>query len=247
MELAFDSFALVAATADLADEPAARDHADAVEFRMDMGTDPLAALSGYGGRLPLLVTNRPTWEGGDAAPGSDRVEALERAVEHEAVAAVDVELAALDPDAAVTDPGGADSRPDDRADPAAVRDLVDRARATDTAVVVSTHDFEGTPDRDRLQALLSAAGECGDVAKLAVTADGPGDVLDVLAATWAATAAGETVATMAMGEAGRHSRAVAPLYGSRIGYAPVDPAAATAPGQYDLATLARLVDRLGNG
>jgi len=28
---------------------------------------------------------------------------------------------------------------------------------------------------------------------------------------------------MAMGEAGRHSRAVAPLYGSKIGYAPVRP------------------------
>ena len=42
----------------------------------------------------------------------------------------------------------------------------------------------------------------------------------------------------------RHSRAVAPLYGSRIGYAPVDPAEATAPGQYDLATLSELVGSL---
>jgi 3-dehydroquinate dehydratase-1 len=47
-----------------------------------------------------------------------------------------------------------------------------------------------------------------------------------------------------MGEAGRHSRAVAPLYGSRIAYAPVDPDRATAPGQFDLATLSDLVDRL---
>jgi 3-dehydroquinate dehydratase-1 len=50
---------------------------------------------------------------------------------------------------------------------------------------------------------------------------------------------------MAMGEAGRHTRAVAPLYGSKIGYAPVDPADATAPGQYDLPTLAALIERLG--
>jgi len=50
-----------------------------------------------------------------------------------------------------------------------------------------------------------------------------------------------------MGAAGRHTRAVAPLYGSRIGYAPVDPSAATAPGQYDLATLRDLVDRLDDG
>ena len=58
------------------------------------------------------------------------------------------------------------------------------------------------------------------------------------------SAQGESVATMAMGEPGRHSRAVAPVYGSRIGYAPVDPDEATAPGQYDLPTLRRLVEDL---
>ena len=49
---------------------------------------------------------------------------------------------------------------------------------------------------------------------------------------------------MAMGEAGSHTRAVAPGYGSRIGYAPVDPERATAPGQFDLETLRGLVERL---
>jgi 3-dehydroquinate dehydratase-1 len=49
---------------------------------------------------------------------------------------------------------------------------------------------------------------------------------------------------MAMGEAGSHTRAVAPVYGSRVGYAPVDPAESTAPGQYDLATLRTLIDEL---
>ncbi len=80
--------------------------------------------------------------------------------------------------------------------------------------------------------------------KLAVTAESRGDVLDLLAVTREFDDAGERVATMAMGAPGRHSRAVAPLYGSKIGYAPVDPADATAPGQYDLATLARLVEEL---
>jgi len=49
---------------------------------------------------------------------------------------------------------------------------------------------------------------------------------------------------MCMGAAGRHSQAVAPLYGSRIGYAPVDPANTTALGKYDLATLRTLVGQL---
>ncbi|MEF8784345.1 MAG: type I 3-dehydroquinate dehydratase [Haloarculaceae archaeon] len=220
----FDEFRLAAATADLTDEPAARDHADVVEFRMDLASDPLDALRDYDGELPLLVTNRVEWEGGAAPDSDERLDALETAVEHASVEAVDLERAALESGAA------------DR--------VRTHAREHDARVVVSTHDFERTPDPDKLRELLRSACEHGDVGKLAVTADSPGDVLDVLAATWELTSTGETVATMAMGEAGRHSRAVAPLYGSRIGYAPVDPADATAPGQYDLATLRRLVGQL---
>ncbi|MEF8885402.1 MAG: type I 3-dehydroquinate dehydratase [Haloarculaceae archaeon] len=231
----FGSFTLVAATADLSEEPAARGVADAVEFRMDMAADPVAALTAYDGDLPLVATNRPAWEGGDRPDGPDRLAELERAVEHDAVGAVDVELAALRGRAA------------SELAPARVADLVDRARETGTAVIVSTHDFEGTPTRDRMRDLLAAAGDRGDVAKLAVSASDAADALAVLAVTHEATAAGETVATMAMGEAGRHTRAVAPVYGSKVGYAPVDPAEATAPGQYDLATLSELVERLRSG
>ena len=220
MSLKFETFTLAAATADLGEEPAARAHADCVEFRMDMAADPLAALSGYEGELPLLATNRPAWEGGEATP-EGRIEALEAAIEHEAV---DVELAAL-------------SNGDGHG-------LVKTAAASGVSVVVSVHDFEGTPPRPELGRLLTRAGEVGDVAKLAVTAEDSDDALDLLATTRAHAAEGRRVATMAMGEAGRHTRAVAPVYGSKIGYAPVDPAEATAPGQYDLETLRLLVDAL---
>jgi 3-dehydroquinate dehydratase-1 len=111
-------------------------------------------------------------------------------------------------------------------------------------VVASTHDFEATPSRERLDDLLAEAAERGDVGKLATTARDRSDTLALLSATHAATTAGRTVATMAMGAPGSHTRAVAPLYGSRIGYAPVDAADATAPGQYDLATLSSLVATL---
>ena len=193
MDIDFGSFGLVAATADLADEPAAREHADAVEFRMDMATDPLNALDGYDGDLPLVATNRPAWEGGERPAGPERLAELERALGHDAVGAVDVELAALRGESAAEAAG---------VDPGAVAAVVDRARETDTAVIVSTHDFEGTPDRTRMRDLLGAAGEYGDVAKLAVTAGGPADAVALLSVTQAATADGERVATMAMGEAG---------------------------------------------
>jgi 3-dehydroquinate dehydratase-1 len=220
----FEEFVLAGATADLGDEPAARGLADAVEFRMDLATDPLARLNGYDGESPLIATNRVAWDGGEAPEGPDRLDTLETAAEHPRVGAIDVELDAL-------------------RDGNAGR-VVEHAREHGVAVVVSAHDFEGTPGLDRMRSVLSAAAGRGDVGKLAVTADSPEDVLALLTATWEATCDGRRVATMAMGEAGRHSRAVAPLYGSRIGYAPVDPAEATAPGQYDLATLADLVERL---
>ena len=224
----FDGFVLAASTADLSEEPDARADADAVEFRMDRATDPLADLDDYDGDLPVLATNRVEWEGGDAHDDADRLAALRAAAEHDAVEAVDVELAAI-----------AGAGHDD--DPLRT---VAHAREHDASVVVSVHDFEETPSRGECARLLDQAREFGDVAKLAVTAESRADVLRLFALTDAQTDAGHRVATMAMGEVGRHSRAVAPVYGSCIGYAPVDPDRATAPGQYDLETLRDLVDAL---
>jgi 3-dehydroquinate dehydratase-1 len=221
----FDGFVLAAATDDLSQEPLAREHADAVEFRMDFADAPLDALAVYDGALPVIATNRVDAEGGDAPDTPARLDALCAAAECDAVEAVDVELAAV-------------------SDGDAGR-VVECAREHGTSVVVSAHDFEGTPTPEQMQETLSRAAAAGDVGKLAVTAEHRSDVLDLLAVTEALSAAGTPVATMAMGEAGRHSRAVAPLYGSRVGYAPVEPSSATAPGQYDLATLADLIDRLG--
>ena len=228
--LDLDTFSLCASTADLSEELAARGHADLVEFRMDLADDSSDALASYDGDLPLLVTDRPGWEGGETAPYG-RLDALADAVEHEAVVAVDVELATLR-----GRPAGTNELD--------VEGLLARAREHDAAVVASVHDFDGTPTPATLDGLLRAAAAAGDVGKLAVTARTNGEALDLLAATHRATARGDQVATMAMGEAGRHTRAVAPVYGSRLGYAPVDAADATAPGQYDLATLRRLVDDL---
>ncbi len=225
MKLEFDRFRLAAATADLADEPAARAHADAVEFRMDLASDPLDALAGYDGSLPLVATNRAAWEGGEAAADETaRLRALREAVTHEAVAAVDVEHAALGTTAGAR--------------------TASHARDNDTQVIASAHNFERTPAPPTLRNTIARCARAGDVGKVAVRAVDPDDALTVLLATRAAACAGERVATMAMGEAGRHTRALAPVYGSRIGYAPVDPADATAPGQYELGTLRRLVDDL---
>lgn len=220
----FDAFVLAAATADLGDESAARPHADAVEFRMDLATDPLAALDDYSGGLPIIATNRTVAEGGEAPDTPERLDTLGTAAAHPAVGAVDVELSTIESGAGEL--------------------VLTQARENDAAVIVSFHEFDGTPAQAQLRERLERAVVAGDVGKVAVTAHDAGDVLDVLTITWALSQAGHRVATMCMGAAGRHSRVVAPLYGSRIGYAPVDPARATAPGQFDLATMRSLIDSL---
>jgi 3-dehydroquinate dehydratase-1 len=225
--LDFDSVVLCASTGDLADAETetARQHADAVEFRLDLAAEPFAALDDYAGPLPLLVTYRPEWEGGAFAGAEEtRLDGLVDAAGHDAVEAVDVEVETLR-----TDVG---------------RETAAAVRERDAAVVASVHDFERTPASSALRRLLHEAATLGDVGKCAVTASSGADALRLLEATHAATTWGDTVATMAMGAAGSHTRAVAPVYGSRIGYAPVDPEEATAPGQYDLATLRTLVDGL---
>ncbi|MFB6070867.1 MAG: type I 3-dehydroquinate dehydratase [Halanaeroarchaeum sp.] len=224
----FAGFVLAASVSDLAEEPAAREHADAVEFRMDLADEPLAALDEYEGTLPVIATNRPTWEGGETEDGSDRIESLLEAVEAPAVEAVDVELDALEGDLNRVD----------------ATEVLAAADAAGVDAIVSTHDFETTPELDGLAEMAAETTSLGDVGKVAVTATHTGQVLDLLRVTYEFASAGQHVATMAMGEPGRHSRVVAPIYGSSIGYAPVDPADATAPGQYDLALLRTLVDAL---
>ncbi len=224
MPIEFEAFTLAAATGELTDEPAVRRHADCLEFRMDLATsDPIAALDGYDGDLPVIVTHRPTWEGGQA-DDADRLQTLQDALDHDAVGALDIELATL-------------AQGDGH-------DLVEAATTQGISVIVSTHDFEETPPRAELDRLLTRAGEVGDVAKLAVTAEDRADTLALLAVTLDHARAGATVSTMAMGAVGRPTRAITPVYGSKLAYGAVDQASATAPGQYDVATLRRLITGL---
>ncbi|MFW5965119.1 MAG: type I 3-dehydroquinate dehydratase [Halodesulfurarchaeum sp.] len=225
----FERFHLAAVTRRLEVSPAVERRANLLEFRMDLADRPLEALRAYDGNLPLLVTNRPEWEGGGRVDGPDRRSELEEALSVPAVEAVDLELRALDP---------SDGRPD-------LRPIREQARERGMSIVVSIHDFERTPSTETLRALAQKACQHGSLAKLAVTATDPEDVLRLLEVTDDLTTLGHTVGTMAMGAVGAHSRAIAPLYGSRLGYAPADSSRASAPGQFDLETLADLLSTFG--
>lgn len=98
--------------------------------------------------------------------------------------------------------------------------VVKKARSMGKTVIISTHDFQRTPELDVMLGVIHESFEAGaDIAKLAVTPHSLDDVLRLLEVTLRSNAA---VCTIAMGEIGRHSRVIAPIYGSVMTYGYVD-------------------------
>ncbi|MFS0706073.1 type I 3-dehydroquinate dehydratase [Cellulomonas sp. 179-A 9B4 NHS] len=203
--------------------------ADVVEVRLDhvagSAADPAlatAALRAVRAALPddvpVLATFRSAREGG-AQPADDA-----------AYAAVVL--------AAITSAGVVDAVDVELATPDAVRaDLLAAARAHGVPVVVSTHDFAGTPSADALVDVLRRQRDAGaDVCKVAVTPADADDVLTLLQATRTfAREADRPVVTIAMGGLGLVTRLAGEVFGSALTFGSVG--AGSAPGQLDAVRL----------
>lgn len=215
-------FALAATTNDLSREAQVRDAADILEFRMDKAEDPLTELSEYNGDLAILATNRSQWAGGEA-PDDGRLDDLLGASEFDAVEMVDIELeTARDNELLLTE-----------------------FRENDVEVIVSYHDFDETPDQATLDAIFDKCAQYGDIAKVATYAEDHYDTLRMLQSVHSATIEGEAVAGISMGALGSHTRVVAPLYGSKLGYAPLETDTSEyAPGQIPIHDLASMIETL---
>jgi 3-dehydroquinate dehydratase-1 len=179
--------------------------ADILELRIDLlDSDARQALLDIKkGGMPVIITNRMRDEGG-AWAGSE-YERIRTLVSLLPLAdAVDIELCAEKRDY-----------------------VVEKARGAGKTVIISTHDFQKTPETAVMAGMLKESFKAGaDIAKLAVMPSSLEDVLHLLEVTLYAKGA---VCTIAMGEIGRHSRIIAPVYGSVMTYGYVENA--TAPGQ----------------
>lgn len=179
--------------------------ADLLELRIDLldvdARKTLQELKKLG--LPVIITNRMKQEGG-AWKGSE-AERIQKLLSLLPLAdAVDIELCAEDRDA-----------------------VVKKAKSMGKTVIISTHDFQRTPSYEIMMGVIREAFEAGaDIAKLAVMPHSFEDVLRLLEVTLHSKYA---VCTIAMGDFGRHSRVIAPVYGSVMTYGYVD--TPTAPGQ----------------
>ncbi|RLM48541.1 type I 3-dehydroquinate dehydratase, partial [Halobellus sp. Atlit-31R] len=99
--------------------------------------------------------------------------------------------------------------------------LAHEFRENDVQLIISHHDFDETPDREVLDAIIEQCAEFGDVAKVAVYPQNQRDTLTLLEAVNDATNRGIDVAGISMGELGSHTRVIGHLYGSKLGYAPL--------------------------
>jgi 3-dehydroquinate dehydratase-1 len=234
---------LVARTVDaLLAEAAAvlRKAPDLIEWRVDFFgdialpgkvLDTAARLRRIAGPIPLLLTRRSAREGGHAVELSDEaVLGLYSAVcKARCVDFIDFEM----------------SSP-----PEHIRRLRGISREHEIGMILSYHDFAGTPGLEALsERFLQAERLGGDIAKVAVTAKRPQDVLTLLAATErSAQALKIPLVAMAMGGYGSLTRLFGWVFGSSATFALG--ASASAPGQVpveDLNAVAEILRRALRG
>jgi len=205
---------------------------DVVEFRVDfldialdagklaaLGPKVAAQLNGK----PLIVTFRTKAEGGNKTIADADYGALYKTLLKAQFAdLIDVEMFRSE---------------------AVVRRLVAGAHQVGAFIVMSNHDFSGTPPAAELLARLRRQQELGaDVLKLAMMPRGPSDVLELLRATWemASRYAERPMMTMSMGGTGVVSRLAGEIFGSAMCFGMIG--RASAPGQVEVERLAAVLD-----
>ncbi len=207
--------------------------ADILEIRLDLlgirdpeiAADTIRKIKLETG-LPVILTNRSQIEGGKwEGKEAERIGLIKNLLSlKDGPDAVDIELSA-------------DREERDNA--------VKEAKIRGKSVVISSHDFSKTPSFQEMKAILEDAFLAGaDIAKLAVMPHSMKDVLELLEVTLDAREADRAVCSIAMGKLGKHTRVIAPFYGSVLTYASVESTVSAAPGQLPVYELKKVMELL---
>ena len=195
--------------------------ADVIEIRLDTLSRPEISAFTASLTCPLLFTNRPTWEGGFFAGDEEaRVALLHEAVLGGA-AYVDIEM---------------------RADRAGREALLAAASSSETQVIISWHDFDGTPAAGELAGILAEQADSGArIGKIVTRAHDFKDVLRVLALQELAAARGFPLVAFCMGRVGAISRLATLELGGYMTYAAPELGQDTAPGQLPVSVMREIL------
>lgn len=201
--------------------------ADVIEIRLDSMPEARIAPFMDAIAIPLLFTNRPDWEGGlFSGEEEERIGLLQEAVQAGA-AFVDIEL---------------------RADRSLRKRILDDARgAGNSRIIISWHDFSGTPSVRDLERVFQDQFESGaHVGKIVCMAHSHEDVLKVLNLQLLAAEADFPLIAFSMGRAGVISRAATLELGGFMTYAAPDIGKITAPGQLSVSDLRLILDTIAH-
>lgn len=196
--------------------------ADLIELRVDYLRKPELEPLLRAGEKPFIVTNRRKEEGGKFRGGEkERLEILQRAVDLGA-AYVDVEMSSAR---------------------RLLHNLIKNKE--ETRVILSIHDFGGTPSPGALRALCGRMMRYGaDVLKIVTFARTFEDNLKVLSLIPYARERKQEIVAFCMGGKGKMSRIFAPFMGAAWMYASLDRKRTSAPGQLTVLEMREIWERL---
>jgi len=201
--------------------------ADVLEIRIDLLENPedidferISSLSSP----PLIYTNRLKEEGGGFRGGEKhRISFLDRAIEAGAEF-IDIELATEKP----------------------LREhLLYKAKRASTKVILSWHDFKGTPDETEIEKIFLLMKDAGaDIVKIVTMANHPVDFLNFRPVFQASATMNIPVIAFCMGEQGIYSRIFSLAMGGLLTFAAPDSSSGTAPGQIALSQMKEIFSKL---
>jgi 3-dehydroquinate dehydratase type I len=188
-------------------------HADLIEIRADYLEESELAPVLSQRTKPFIVTNRRKEEGGRfEGEERKRLEILKQAMDWGADY-IDVEMGS---------------------DEILLQSLIDEQRKNRerTELLLSYHDFRGTPSTSELYTLLDRMAQTkAEIIKIVTYANGYEDNLRTLSLIPYAKKQGQDIITFCMGEKGKVSRILAPMIGAVWVYASSSHGRGSAPGQ----------------
>jgi len=206
-------------------EKAENAHADLIEVRLDcLGIHvELADLAAHG-KTPKIATNRMTSLHGALTVSKAEQRKMLLNAAKSGFEFVDIGLSGTK-----------------------VRKLVSEVKARGAQSIVSFHDFSGTPRLSELKRIFKKETNSGaDVCKIVTTAKRMEDNLTVLDFSSSASASGKSkIVCFTMGELGKVSRLLSPLFGGFFTFASLEHGSETASGQMSIQEMRAGYELLG--
>jgi 3-dehydroquinate dehydratase/shikimate dehydrogenase len=192
-----------------------------IELRCDTADRDAITTTVRFAEVPVIVTIRPTWEGGKSTATDEERLTMFRAALAAGANLIDIEWVAWQRTPAF-------------------QTLLPQLRERHARLILSNHDFEGRPaDLDERVKQMCAIDDV-NIVKIVWRAADPRDARIALELTRHATAAGKALVALAMGEAGQLSRLLAGKVESPFTFAALPAAGESAPGQPALDALTDL-------